>query len=83
MADAAYQRERMDQCRGLIWVGLTDIMTIMEMRLSTVKRMKSCMMLTGQVFAVMSKTAGGGTGKRNLQECRPNFCLIRKPVDIV
>ena len=28
------------------------------------------MMLTGQVFAVMSKTAGGGTGKRNLQECR-------------
>lgn len=40
VADAAYQRERMDQCRDdMGW--LTDIMTIMEMRLSTVKRMKS------------------------------------------
>ena len=39
------------------------------------------MMLTGQVFAVMSKTAGEEQVKGI--PVQTNFCLIRKPVDIV
>ena len=41
VADADISERKNGSVPGMIWVGLTDIMTIMEMRLSTVKRMKS------------------------------------------